>query len=194
MLTSEQFLTRNSPHFRGHHCYYYDIQGSEEDMSIPEDEAYSSAPSTYRSSTSCDTSEYDQFSSSRSCIFTHSRNSSLASNQHLPVAGGVDSGPVMTHGRKPSNCSIQSAPAPISSHPLECAVTSPRPRDGDVGSQTTLKEVDANLVGDGEGMSSGGETDGAKPVSLQGVCTRGVGGGSGVCGLEVLGVVVLCVD
>ena len=166
VLVSEQALTRNSPHFRGHHCYYYDIHDSEEDMSIPEDEAYSSAPSTYRSSTSCDTSEYDQFSSSRSCIFTHSRNSSLASNQHMPVPSVVETMPAMTHGRKPSNTSVQSAPVPVSSHPLECAVTSTRPpRDVDVGSQVTLKEIDANLSGEGE-ASSGGETDGTKHVSV----------------------------
>ena len=163
-----------SPHLLGHR-FMMDGEGSFGDVSsIPEDEAYSSAPSTYRSSTSCDTSEYDQFSSSRSCIFTHSRTSSLVGGSYAHYADSPSV--VMTHVRKPSSSSIQSAPIVLGSphsHPLECTVTS-SPQAGifalerlAVASQETLRDVDGGgAEGEGEGgVSSGGETDQPKQVS-----------------------------
>lgn len=163
-----------SPHLIGHR-FMLDGEGSFGDVSsIPEDEAYSSAPSTYRSSTSCDTSEYDQFSSSRSCIFTHSRTSSLIGGSYAPFADNPSV--VMTHMRKPSSSSIQSAPVVLGSphpHPLECTVTSAAVQGGvfamervALASQETLRDVDGGgTEGEGEGgVSSGGETDQVKQV------------------------------
>ena len=165
-----------SPHLLGHR-FMLDAEGSFGDVSsIPEDEAYSSAPSTYRSSTSCDTSECDQFSSSRSCIFTHSRTSSLIGGNYAHFAENPSV--VMTHTRKPSSSSIQSAPIVLGSphphpHPLECTVTSAT--QGGIfamervalASQETLRDVDGGgAEGEGEGgVSSGGETDQVKQVS-----------------------------
>ena len=162
-----------SPHLLGHR-FILDQEGSFGDVSsIPEDEAYSSAPSTYRSSTSCDTSECDQFSS-RSCIFTHSRTSSLIGGNYAHFADTPSV--AMTHTRKPSSSSIQSAPVVLGiphPHPLECAVTSAAQRGifamehVALASQETLRDVDGGgTEGEGEGgVSSGGETDQVKQVS-----------------------------
>ena len=173
VFVSEAVLTQGSPSLRGRPSNLCNIDSSEENVSLPEDEAYSSAPSTYRSSTSM--SECDHFSS-RSCIFTHSRTSSMASSTH-PYYQELPH--YMTHVRKASDTSVQSAPAPLVSHPLECAILSNevalnnifKVAGVDTGSQETLKGAEGSgqvLEGEG-GVSSGGENDlsNGKSVSYQ---------------------------